>query len=163
VSEPLEVSEVERLALLGGELADRRTAFRFPLPGGGLRLDVAPRRDPLEGIRIVRSARGPRLSRPQPVDRPAPRRNDEPREHAPAGAVERRRGLPRIQEGLLYHLLGFPGVTEDPVSEAEEARRVPVVELPQGVGIARFHRRDQRAVGRIAVAREGAVHESAEG
>ena len=65
----------------------------------------------------------------------------------PARRVERRRRPPHPEEELLQNLFRFSRVAQDPLGEAHEAGRVPVVELGERVGVPAFDPGDQGTVG----------------
>ncbi len=132
----LEVHQLDRFPLLGGELAERLPDLSAPV--GQIRLLD-------NGLTQIFVRNGQRvhppltltepLLPPDGVDGPVVNEGEEEAAEGPAGGVEDLRRPPERHEGVVGDLLGDRGLTQDAEGDAVRGRRVPSVEAVEGVGV----------------------------
>jgi hypothetical protein len=140
VRQPFEKRQLDRQPL-----QQRQRLERFLQPFGALGRQRHPLR-PVRGIgdqpeRLVRIAgrRRHRPPRPDPVDRPAARHHQQPRDHRAARPVVTRRLLPRLREDVLDHLLRFERLGQDAQRQRIGHPRMPIVQGGQRLAVAGRH------------------------
>src|SRR5579859_997869 len=126
---PAEVGELDRLALLGRQLRERRP-HRGPLERGLRLLLRAGRRraEVLAQRQLLALAAG---AASKQVDGAVARRGHDPGPQRPSLRVEAACSVPELQERVLHRVLGPPGIAEDAQRHAVGQCAVAIEELSQ--------------------------------